>query len=362
MDGLAISPDMVVDPTTRPGCRYSQVMPASGSTPSPKRLVIDTDGGIDDAVAIWWALDHPGFDVIGITTVHGNVSVDQATANVSRVLHAHGSPHVPVYRGASEPMDDTPELRPADFIHGRDGLGDVGWPAAPFGPTDEAADAFLKRIVAEQPGKISVVTLGPLTNVATVIDADSAWASHVSDLTVMGGAVATHGNAQPLAEANIAHDPTAASIVVAANWATPPLLVGLDATHRATFSTAEFEAVDSKRTRAGEFLSGPLTTYRQFGGTFCPPNECPCHDLAAVMGAASDGLFQTAVLPLAVVTTPGPAWGATVADRRVPFFERLGGGATQLAPAGFSTWRIALDVDVSKFRSEIRRFFGQNPL
>jgi purine nucleosidase len=327
----------------------------------PRLLVIDTDGGIDDAVALWWALDHPGFKIVGITTVHGNVEVGQATANVCRVLDAHGSPNVVVYPGAAAAMGDTPELRPADFIHGADGLGDVGWPPAPFGSAHESAHDFLNRIIGEHPGAVTIVTLGPLTNIAQAIEADPTWASNVGELVVMGGAVATHGNAQPLAEANIAHDPTAAAITIGAAWARPPLLVGLDATHRATFSSAEFAIIDAKTTRAGEYLSGPLTTYRRFGGTFCVEGECPCHDLAAVMAAADASMFTTALLPLAVVTTPGPAWGATVADRRMPFFARLGSDSTQLAPPGFFTWQIALDVDLARFRGEIRRFFGTQP-
>jgi purine nucleosidase len=325
--------------------------------PQPKQLVIDTDGGIDDAVALWWALDHPGFEIVGITTVHGNVDTDQATANVCRILHAHGSSHIPVYRGASVAIAEVPELRPADFIHGLDGLGDVGWPSAPFGPAVGTTDAFLKRIVAERRGAITVVTLGPLTNIATIVKSDPTWASRVADLVVMGGAVATHGNAQPLAEANIAHDPAAAAIVVGASWANPPLLIGLDVTHRATFSEKEFEIIDETRTRAGEFLSGPLKTYRRFGGTFCAAGECPCHDLAAMMAAADDSLFVHELLPLAVVTTPGPAWGATVADRRVPFFARVGADSAQLTPPGFTPWRVAVDVDITRFRANAIAMF-----
>jgi purine nucleosidase len=325
---------------------------------SRKPLVIDTDGGIDDAVALWWALDHAGFELIGITTVHGNVDVDQATANVCRILDAHGSPQLPVYVGAERAMADTPELRPADFIHGRDGLGDVGWPSASFGAAAETADAFLKRIASERTEAITIVTLGPLTNLATVIRDDPTWAATVGDLVVMGGAVATHGNAQPAAEANIAHDPTAAAIVVGARWARPPLLVGLDVTHRATFSATEFDAIHAQRTRAGQFLSGPLTTYRRFGGTFCTPGECPCHDLVAVMAASDDSLFDTELLPLAVVTAPGPAWGATIADRRVPFFALSGADSTQLAPPGFTQWRIALDVDIERFRAVANTMFA----
>ena len=202
------------------------------------------------------------------------------------------------------------------------------------------------------------MTLGPLTNIAEVITADQTWPQRVGRLVVMGGTVVGPGNAQPAAEANIAHDPSAADIVVRADWRVPPLLVGLDATHRATLTEREFSVLDERRNPAAVFLAGPLAFYRRFGGTFCPPGEVPCHDLAAMMGTAMEDLFVIEDLPLAVVTTPGPAWGATIADRRVPFFARAGDGAKQAAPDGFAPWRIAIDVDVERYRSEIRRFFG----
>lgn len=322
-----------------------------------RAVIIDTDAGIDDAAAIWWALERPDLEVLAVTTVWGNVSLPEATANACRILQAHGR-RVPVAQGAGRPIGDAPFLRRADFIHGSDGLGDVGVPAASFSAGDEGAVALLRRVVDERPGEVTIVTLGPLTNIAETIRQDATWAERVGGLVVMGGAISTQGNAQPAAEANIAHDPSAASTVVSASWPTPPLLVGLDATHRATLTDGEFVLLSERRNPAATFLDGPLAVYRRFGGTFCAPGEVPCHDLAAMMGAALDGLFDTATLPLAVVTTPGPAWGATIADRRVPFFARAGDGAAQAMPDGFHPWRIALDVDVARYRDEIRRFFG----
>ena len=326
--------------------------------PAPRvSMLIDTDAGIDDAAAIWWALDHPDVDVLAITTVWGNASLPESTVNACRILHAHGTV-VPVAEGAARPIADAPFLRRADFIHGTDGLGDVGVPAAPFGASDESAAACLRRIVDERPGSVTVVTLGPLTNIAEVITADPTWPQRVGRLVVMGGTVIGPGNAQPAAEANVAHDPSAADIVVRADWPVPPLLVGLDVTHRATMTEREFAVLGERANPAAAFLAGLLDFYRRLGGTFCAPGEVPCHDLAATMAAVIDDLFVTETLPLAVVTTSGPAWGATIADRRVPFFARAGDGAEQAAPEGFAPWRIALDVDVERYRSEVRRFFG----
>src|SRR5690349_22594390 len=173
----------------------------------------------------------------------------------------------------------------------------------------------------------------------------------------MGGSVAGGGNAQPAAEANIAGDPMAAALVVGAGWRRPPLLVGLDATHRATLTEAEFALLAERRTPAAAFLDQPLRFYRPFGSTFTSP-DCPCHDLFAMLAWADPSvLTQAPELPLAVVTTEGPAWGATIADLRAPVFARIA-GSRQAQPPGFSPWRVALGADVRQFRAKFRHLVG----
>ena len=321
-------------------------------------IVIDTDGGVDDAAALWWALTSPLLDVVAVTTVWGNVGLDLATDNVCRVLHAAGRDDIPVAVGAAGPVAAAPEIGVPDFIHGADGLGNTNRPAAPFGAVDEPAADLLTRLVAERPGELAVVTLGPLSTMAELVTADAGWAAGVGDLVVMGGAVASHGNALPAGEANVAHDPVGAAIVVGAAWSSPPLLVGLDVTHEATFSDAEWAALDRRANPAAAFLADPLAFYRRFGSTLTPTGESPCHDLLATMAVVLPDLISGPVLPLAVVTDPGPAWGATIADRRMPYFARAGEGSEQGLPEGFAPWRIGLEVDVERFRAEVRALFG----
>ena len=175
----------------------------------------------------------------------------------------------------------------------------------------------------------------------------------------MGGAVAVQGNALPQGEANIAHDPAAADVVARATWHHPPMLVGLDVTLAATFTPAIFELLAEQRTPAAAFLDAPMRFYRTFGATFSPTGECPCHDLLAVMAAAHPDICEAPVLPFAVQATPGPAWGATIVDRRVPFFAAAGGDSDQPAhDDGFRPWRIALEVDVDRFRRELTILIG----
>ncbi len=320
-------------------------------------MVVDTDGGVDDAVALWWLLESARVDVVAITVVHGNVDLAVAVGNVGRVLAALGRRDVPIAIGAAVPYGPAPALRPADFIHGVDGLGETFRPDSGLEPVAETAAELIVRLARDGAGELRLVTLGPLTNVALALDLDATLPERVSAITVMGGTIVAPGNALPSAEANIAHDPAAARRVVGAGW-TDATLVGLDVTHHATLTSTEFALLDERRNATARFLAEPLAFYRRFGGTFCEPDECPCHDLLAVMAAAARDVVSGPILPLAVHADPGPAWGATIADRRQPFFQRAGADSEQALPDGFSPWRVALEVDRDRFRAEVRRLFG----
>jgi purine nucleosidase len=320
-----------------------------------RRLVIDTDGGVDDAVALWWAATDPRIDLVGVTTVRGVVPAPEAALNVLLVLEAAGRPDVPVAVGAHDRLGPSPDLRPADFIHGADGLGGAREGRSPSRAPSGDALALLDRLVD---GETSIVTLGPLTNLARFVLTAPGNASRVAEVVVMGGAATGGGNAMPAGEANIAHDPQAASIVVTAGWRTPPLMVGLDVTHRATLDDSDFALLSEHRTFAAAFLDTPLRFYRTYGSTFTAP-ACPCHDFAALLALVETGLMtDTPVLPLAISTAPGPAWGSTVVDFRAAAFARRG-GSEQASPEGFAPWRIALGVDRDRFRACARKLFGE---
>jgi inosine-uridine nucleoside N-ribohydrolase len=312
----------------------------------PIPVVIDTDPGIDDAVALWWALTSPGVDVLALTAVHGNVGVDLAAANAARILHAAGRPDIPVATGEATALGLAPVHETPAWIHGADGLGEVRLAPAPFGPVDEAASAVLARLVHDRPGEVAVVALGPLSNLAAVIRADPSWAPAVGRLVVMGGSIAVGGNATPAAEANVAHDPDAAAIVLGAAWSSPPLLVTLDATHEAMLGADELALARDHRTAAAAFCDEPLRFYRNAVGT--STGECSCHDLLAVLALEDPSCVRADVLPVVVHTGAGPAWGATIADRR---------RRREPAP-GFCPWRVTSGADVTRFRAAARRLFG----
>jgi purine nucleosidase len=322
-------------------------------------VIIDTDGGVDDAAALWWALTAPSLDVVAVTTVWGNITVASAAKSVARLLAAAGRSDVPVAIGAGGPIGPAPALRPATFIHGDDGLGNTtgGLPDPEVGPVSEPATALLGRLCAERLGEVSVVTLGPLSNLGALLADDPGFASNVRDLVVMGGSARLGGNALPNGEANIAHDPLAAAAVAGAAWPAPPLLVGLDVTMVATITEHHFSLLAERRTPAAAFLDAPLQFYRRFGSTLTAP-DCPCHDLLAVLAMADRALITDApVLPMSVDTAGGPSWGATVVDFRAPAFARLE-GSQQERPPGFHPWRISLGVDVARFRAHVTALFG----
>jgi purine nucleosidase len=318
-----------------------------------QKLVIDTDGGVDDAAALWWALTDPRLDVVAITVVWGNVSLEIATAAVLRVLEAAGRTDVPVAVGLAGPIGPAPELRPATFIHGEDGLGDTFLPPPTLRPVDEPAVDLLQRMVHERPGEIAIVPIGPLSNLGRAIEEDPVFAAEAGPLVVMGGSARKGGNALPAGEANVAHDPLAAHNVVNAAWRRPPLLVGLDVTHQATLTDAEFALLAEHRSPAAAFLDQPLRFYRQFGSTMTAP-ECPCHDLLAVIALVEPEVIPEApVLPLGVDTGGSAAWGSTVVDFRAPFFAAVEGedlGARE----GFAEWRIGLRADPTLFRARVQ--------
>ena len=174
------------------------------------RIIIDTDAGVDDAQAILLALGHTGTKVEAITTVSGNVDVKKTTANVLKVLDV-ANQDVPVYPGCSQPLINPPKY--ADRVHGVDGLGDCGIPASTRKPESRHAVRALIELANAHPGELSLVAIGPLTNIAVATMLDPHLPKKFKELTIMGGAVTGKGNTRINAEFNIHFDPEAAHIV-----------------------------------------------------------------------------------------------------------------------------------------------------
>ncbi|RLG46853.1 MAG: hypothetical protein DRN92_04450 [Thermoproteota archaeon] len=170
-----------------------------------KKVILDMDPGIDDAIAILLACRSPELEILGITTVGGNVPLELTTKNALRMLEFVGAENIPVYAGMRGPIFG--ELRTAEFVHGQDGIGDVNLPEPSKKPAKgHAVDFIRKEVMEKNPGEISIVATGPLSNVAMALLLEPEIARRLSSIVIMGGAYATtpwgYGNESPRAEFN----------------------------------------------------------------------------------------------------------------------------------------------------------------
>lgn len=177
-------------------------------------LLIDTDPGVDDALALLMAFNDPAHDIVGLTIAAGNVGLAYTVRNALKLCEVVGRQDVPVYAGCPDPL-----LHPsvdAAHVHGRDGFGDIGFSPALRQPEAEHAALAILRLSHEYAGELLLVALGPLTNIALALKLDPTLPERIKRFVVMGGAINGHGNITPVAEFNIAFDPEAAHIVFAA--------------------------------------------------------------------------------------------------------------------------------------------------
>jgi inosine-uridine nucleoside N-ribohydrolase len=280
---------------------------------TPRPVVIDTDPGIDDAMAIAVALAAPELDVLALTTTFGNHDLPVTTANAQRILDTLGHPDIPVVPGADRPLL-RPRHGPATSVHGDDGLGDAGYPPPSRPPADDHHAAV--RIVEEvraRPGEVTVVPIGPLTNLALALRLEPRLVDLVAGVVVMGGAVRVPGNVTPSAEANIWNDPEAAEIVLGAGW--PLTLIGLDVTHRVHADRAWLDDLATLDTPAARLVADTAPTYVHFHQVTDGLDGIHCHDAAAIVHLLRPDLFTTERMAVRVVTS-GFAAGATVAAAR----------------------------------------------
>ncbi|MEM9601672.1 MAG: nucleoside hydrolase [Pseudomonadota bacterium] len=271
-----------------------------------QKIIIDTDPGIDDALAILFALAHPALDVLGLTTVFGNVPVSLATDNALRIADTAEST-VPVAAGAATPLLIPPRGY-ADFVHGQDGLGNTHPAPSVRQALDLSAAEFIVQQVRSAPDDITLVPVGPLTNLALALKLAPDIA-HKTRVVLMGGAVHEPGNCSPVAEANIWQDPHAADVVFAADWHVT--MVGLDATHQVRLDQAFFDACAAAAPRVGGFLNDVHQFYLDFYAKRFGERVCAAHDALAVAAVVDPSVITTE--PGAIrVCTDGVAEGQTL--------------------------------------------------
>jgi len=239
-----------------------------------RTLVVDTDPGQDDALALLLAFAHPeAFDLRLVTAVAGNVPLDRTTANALRVRDLARRGDVPVHAGMDRPM--LVPLETAEFVSGPDGLAGAGLPPPASSPADgHAVDALIRLVRAEPAGSVTVCALGPLTNLAMAFRLAPDIAPRLARLSVMGGALSL-GNMTPAAEFNFYVDPHAAAIVLGAG--VPTALFGLDLTHQALAAPSHLDRLAALGTASSACVHGMLTRPRPGGlATKAHPMHDPC--------------------------------------------------------------------------------------
>jgi inosine-uridine nucleoside N-ribohydrolase len=306
-------------------------------------VLLDCDPGQDDAIALLLALASPELELVGVTTVAGNQTLEKVTANAIRVLELAGRGDIPVAAGADRPLAG--ELVTAEDAHGETGLDGPDLPPPEARPVPaHAADFLAERILASE-APVTLVPTGPLTNVALLLDRHPEAAARLGRVVLMGGAIA-EGNQTPSAEFNIWVDPEAAAHVFASGL--DVTMVGLDVTNRAVLTP---EHADRLRGTGpvGAAVAAMLDFY---GGYYLEAYEhggCPVHDALAVAHVARPGLVTTLDRHVEVEVAPGLCRGRTVVDMR---------RRTVLPPPNA---HVAVDVDVPAFVDLLLTRLGQLP-
>ncbi|MFE7811959.1 nucleoside hydrolase [Streptomyces sp. NPDC057433] len=321
----------------------------------PIPVIIDCDTGVDDALALLFAVRHPGIDLRAVTCVAGNTDVDGVVRNTLTVLETAGAPVVPVARGAERPLVEAP--RSAAHVHGRDGMGDLGLPAPRRTPADVDAVTLLRHEILASPRPVTLVPTAPLTNIALLLRTHPEVTRNIERIVFMGGAAGA-GNATPVAEFNVWHDPEAAAILLTAG--VPITMYGLDVFNRVVVPAAEVHRLRASA-EPGARLAGDLLAHRPAapGTTAGGPGTTAVRATAGGPDETAGGLgdagalcavvdpegLTTHRLPVEVSLAPGPARGQTVVDRR----SRIGESELHEGTREQALVDVGLDVDVPRY-------------
>lgn len=303
-------------------------------------LLIDTDPGVDDALALLMAFDDPGHEVVGLTIAAGNVGLRHTVANALKLCEVAGV-DVPVFPGCPVPL--VHPAADAAYVHGQDGFGDTGYAPADRRAEDEHAALAILRLSRLHAGRLLLVTLGPLTNLALALRLDPELPSRIGRLVVMGGAVTGQGNTSVPAEFNIAFDPEAADVVFRAFPSFD--LADWEAVVRHGFPHRDFEGWLARGDARGRFYDGISRYTRAWSEGRRGSHWHSADALAMAMALAPEGIRRAEPRPLAVELEGRLSRAATVVD-----WLRRGGQPDNA--------RILLDYDQAGFEARIRRALG----
>ncbi|MEQ3626397.1 MAG: nucleoside hydrolase [Celeribacter sp.] len=278
---------------------------------SPRKIIIDTDPGQDDAVAILLALASPELEVLAITAVAGNVPLDLTARNARKVCELAGRADVPVHAGCAGPL--ARPLITAEHVHGKTGLdgADLPEPTMPLQDA-HAVDAIIAHLRAEEAGTVTLCALGPLTNIAMALKKAPDIAERIARIVLMGGAYFEVGNITPAAEFNIYVDPEAAGVVFRAG--VPLTVLPLDVTHKALITPERHRAFAAMDSAVGRAVAGWLGFYERFDREKYGSDGGPLHDPCVIAWLLAPDLFTGRDINVEVETNSDLTRGMTVAD------------------------------------------------
>lgn len=277
-----------------------------------RKIIIDTDPGQDDAVAILLALASPeDFDVLGIVAVAGNVSLAQNARNALKVVELSGRTDVPVYAGCERPMRR--HLVTAEHVHGDTGLNGPGLPEPKIKLRKQhGVDFVVETLLAHEPGSITLCTLGPLTNIAMALVKAPEIAPRIKEIVMMGGAYFEVGNITPAAEFNIYVDPEAADVVMRSGI--PIVMVPLDVSHMILTTHDRLDNIDAIGNRTGRAVAQMLAFSERFDLQKYGTKGAPLHDPCVIAYLIKPDLFEGRHINVTIETASELTMGMTVAD------------------------------------------------
>ena len=278
----------------------------------PRKIIIDTDPGQDDAVAILLALASPEeLDVLGIVAVAGNVGLHYNAINARKVVELSGRRDIPVYAGCARPMRR--HLVTAEHVHGETGMNgpDLPDPTIPL-QDQHGVDYLIDTLMASEPGSVTLCTLGPLTNIGMALVKQPAIAERIAEIVMMGGAYFEVGNITPAAEFNIYVDPEAADVVLRSG--VPITMLPLDVTHQIQSTPERLEAIRALGNRSGEAVHAMLTFSETFDLQKYGWAGAPLHDPTVIAYLLQPDLFEGRHCNVTIETASELTVGMTVAD------------------------------------------------
>ncbi len=280
-----------------------------GTVEHPLPLIVDSDPGLDDALAIGLAVARPELDLLAVTTVGGNADVRHCTENALRLLHAFGREDIPVAEGAAGPLVGA--VVRATEVHGANGFANTQMERSSVGALPEHAVELMARLLRGHPEPIAIAPIGPLTNIALLLRLYPELASRIAHLSIMGGSIG-EGNTTASAEFNILADPEAADVVFRSG--VPITMMGLDVTHQALLDKDSVAAIRAGGGESARILA-ELTEYAlERNMEWTGSTTTAIHDAVAVAHLAIPDLVAVAPYHVVLDTTDGPARGRTVCD------------------------------------------------